>query len=783
MACAFCVHRRLGLVLRRVAFAVAMLPVVASAQSVVLPEIEVVNTAPLPGAGIDRNKVPANVQTIGPSDFDHAVAPDLTDAMVRALPGVVRGDQTGNPFQPDINYRGFTASPVIGTPQGLAVYQNGTRINEVFGDTVNWDFIPEVAINRMTLEPNNPLFGLNAVGGAVVIDMKNGFTYQGVQGEIRGGSFGRIGGTAQAGGQNGNMSAYIAADGVNDSGWRDFANSSRLRRMYLDLGARGDQAEFHVSFTGADNRLSGTVATPLGMLNQRWSSVYTWPQSAHNQLAFLQASASYKPTDALSLQANAYYRGFWQSHTDGNTTDAQSCDPLGPLVGFLCFNDNSTPLFDLAGNNVPDIFGSSLGQIDRTQTAANSFGGTLQATSTALLFGHGNHIVIGTSLDHGLAHFSGNSELGTIDQNLFVTGTGVIIQQPAGDLAPVSVKSTSTYLGYYATDTLDITSQLSVTAGGRFNLASIRLDDQLGTALDSDNTYAHLNPVVGLTYRVTPEVTAYAGFSESNRAPTPLELGCANPARPCLIDAFLVSDPPLQQVVAQTYEAGVRGSYDIADKKGQLKWNVGLYRTDSANDIINVASDINGFGFFQNAASTRRQGLEAGVTYQQNGWNAYANYAFVDATFQTPLTLSSPFNPFADSKKNIFVVPGDHIPGIPQQRFKAGAEYSITEPWTLGQPWTIGADLNVVGSQFLIFDQSNQNPKVPAYWVVNLHTSYKVTKNVEVFGLVQNLFNRHYFVAGSFFDTQGISFLTFNDPRTFVPGMPLAAYVGLRATF
>jgi iron complex outermembrane receptor protein len=749
----------------------------AAQQAVALPTVEVVGTAPLPGAEIERSKVPANVQTLGPTDFDHSVAPSLTDAMVRGLPGVSRGDQTGNPFQPDINYRGFVASPVLGQPQGLAVYQNGTRINEVFGDTVNWDFIPDIAIQRMTLAPNNPVYGLNAVGGAIAIDMKNGFTYGDLQGEVRGGSFGRIGASAQAGRQSGNMSAYVAADAVSDDGWRDFSSSSRLRRMYVDLGARGEDTEFHLTFTGADNKLGSVVATPVEMLNQRWSSVYTWPQNTHNRLAFVQASASYKPTDAFSLQANAYYRGFWQSHLDGNTTDAQPC----AVPGLLCFNDDTTPLFDTAGRQVPDIFGPNLGQLDRTWTTANSFGGTLQATSTTQLFGRDNHLVVGTSVDHGRVQFTAASELGTIDQNLFVTGTGVTIQQPAGDLAPVSLHTTNTYTGVYLTDTLDVTSQLSLTAGGRFNLASIKLEDQIGTALNSNNTFSRFNPVVGLTYSITPNLTAYASYSEANRAPTPLELGCADPARPCLVDAFLVSDPPLRQVVSHTYEAGLRGSIGIDGKNGLLKWNLGVYRTDSDDDIVNVQSPLNGFGYFINAAKTRRQGIEAGATYTQERWKAYANYAFVDATFQTPLALPSPFNPFAvpDAEGNLVVnvVPGNHIPSVPQHRFKAGVEYSISEPWT------IGADLNVVGSQFLVGDQANQNPKVPAYWVVNLHTSYKVTKNIEVFGLVQNLFNQHYYAAGTFFDRQAIPFLALNDPRTFLPGAPLAAYAGIRGTF
>ncbi len=752
-------------------WALSLFSVAVSAQGLTLPTIDVIGNTPLPGSDIDRDKIPSNVVTAPAADFNQAVSPNLTDAMVRALPGVSRGDTTGNPYQPDIDYRGFTASPVPGTPEGIAVYQNGTRINEAFGDTVNWDLIPESAVNRMTLAPSNPVYGLNALGGAVSVEMKNGFNYQGASGEISGGSYGRIGGSAQAGGQKGNIAGYITADALNDDGWRDFGlSSARLRRIYADIGAKGDKGEVHLSFTGADNRLSNVGPTPVEMLNQRWSSVYTWPQTTHNQLAFVQLNGNYQLTDLDTLQGNAYFRGLWQSHVDGNATDAQSC----AAPGFLCYGDAVTPLLDYSGNPVPDVYGPSLGQIDRTWTSANSFGGSLQLTDTHQIVEHDNHFVVGASVDHGRAHLSGTSELGTVDQNLFVNGTGVYIQSAAADLAPVTLQSSSTYYGAYATDTLDVTDKLSVTAGGRFNDAHITLYDQLGTDLNSDNHYSHFNPVVGLTYKIAPDVTAYGGYSQANRAPTPLELGCADPNRPCKIDNFLISDPPLKQVVATTYEAGLRGSFDIG---GHLQWHAGVYRTSSRDDIINVPSQATGFGYFQNAAKTRRQGVEAGLKFTKGPLQLYANYTYVDATFQTPLVLSSPNNPAADANGNIYVSPGDRIPAIPDQRFKAGFNYNITEPWL------VGADLNVVGRQYLIGDQSNQNPQVPAYWVVNLHSSYKLNKHVELFGTVQNLFNQHYYASGTFFGIQDIASVSFNDPRSFQPGMPLAVYGGICGTY
>ncbi len=729
---------------------------------------------------VDQDKIPSNVQMLSAADFSYMTTPDLLQAMERALPGAALSDKTGNQFQLDLNYRGFIASPVIGTPQGLAVYQNGVRINEVFGDTVNWDLIPQNAINGMTLVPSNPVYGLNAIGAALSLQMKNGFTYHGVEGEVNGGSYGRLATSMQAGGEVGNLSGYIAADAIDDAGWRNDSASS-LRRVYMDLGARGDQTEFHVTFTGADNNFGATAATPVQLLAQNWSSVYTIPQTTQNQLAFLTASASWKPSDTWTYQANAYFRNFNQAHVDGNGTSTQNTGCPDPTV--LCFpnlNGTVSNLITTTGQTVPasgSLGTSVLGEIDRTWTTTNSFGGSLQAASSQKLFGHDNNFVVGMSIDRGLVQFSTTSELSTISGvPPLVQGLGLFIDQPSGDVAPVGLGATTLYTGLYATDTFDITPQLSVTAGGRFNFAQITLTDELGNdpLLDGNHDYMHVNPMIGATYKFTPNVTFYGDFSETNRAPTPLELGCSNPLQPCLIDNALVGDPNLNQVVTYTFEAGLRGHFDIA--KGQLNWTVGAYHALNTDDIINVASPIPGHEYFQNAGNTLRQGIEANATYKWDRWNLYANYTYVDATFRDYLTLSSPFNPYANAAGNIFVVPGDHLTGIPDFRFKLGGEYRITDPWKLG------ADLNIIGSQYLVGDESNQNPKVPAYWVVNLHTSYKLSEQVEVFGLVRNLFDQHYYTYGTFFDTTTTPYLNLTDPRTFLPGMPFAAYVGVRGT-
>jgi outer membrane receptor protein involved in Fe transport len=749
------------------------------AASVVLPEIEVVQTTPTAGSFLPQDKLPASITFVNTSEIARTYSPDVTTSLERYVPGVNINQASGNAFQPDLEFRGFLASPVSGTPQGVAVYQNGVRINEAFGDIVNWDFIPTFAIQDMAMVTNNPAFGLNALGGAVNIQMKSGFTYQGFEANFQGGSFGRGMGSFQWGLQNGPWAAYVAFEAVTDAGWRDFSRST-IRRGYADLGYRGDQAEFHLSFTGADNSFGAAAATPIELLSQNWGSVYTTPQTTHNQLAMVNLNGQIKATDTLTIDTTLYFRSFRQGHVDGNTTDVQPC----ANAALLCFGDDTTPAYDIRGQQVPNLWpGAQLGEIDRSRTATNSFGGSLQATQRAKLFDHDNNLVVGASLDLGNTRFVADSELGFILPNLVVAGTGYEINQIQpqfgldGPIGPVRLKTQNIYGGLYALDTFNVTPSLAVTVGGRFNYANIELNDQFGTALNGSNTYTRFNPVVGATYKIASWVTAYAGYSEANRAPTPLELGCADPARPCIIDSFLVSDPPLKQVVARTFEAGLRGNYDLANGWGQLGWNLGVFHTESSDDILNVPSEVAGFGYYRNVGKTLRQGVEAALNWKNDRWTAYASYSYLDATFQSTLLLSSPNNPYADANGNILVHPGDKLPATPPHRVKIGFDYAVTDQWK------VGADAVAVAGSYLTGDESNQNPRTASYATLNLHTSYDLSKNVQFYGLVQNVFNRHYYTSGAFFQTDAISFLPLTNPRTMNPGAPFVVYAGIKAKF
>ncbi len=752
-----------------------------SSGAVVLPTIEIFATTPLSGTGVDIDKVPAGVTVIDAQQIERTQSPSVVKALAQQTPGVDVQDVSGNPFQPDVYFRGFDASPVSGTPQGLAVYQNGVRINEAFGDSVNWDLIPTVAVRSIDVISNNPAFGLNALGGALSVQMKDGFGFQGTTIDVMGGSYGRLQSSLQWGKQVGDYATYVAIEGAQDNGYRD-DSASQIRRFYGDIGYKGDSAEFHLNVGGADNYFGATAAAPAELLAQSWSSVYTTPQSSSNQVGYVNATATVNATPTWTIQGAMHFRSFYQSTLDGNSTNVEPC--ANPAL--LCYNDTVTPANGLNGQQLANPFasGATLGEIDRTTTQSTSVGATLQATNTDKLFGHDNHFVIGGSFDYGLTNFSASAELGVIQPNYLVAGSGVFLG-PSGDPVsdgPVSLRTTNAYTGLYALDTFDATKDFSISGGGRLNVADIRLQDELGGVLDGDYTFARFNPMIGATYKITPDVTAYAGYSEANRAPTPLELGCADPLHPCIVASFLVSDPALKQVVARTLEAGLRGSRDLGADVGSFGWKLGVFHTDDQDDILNSPSPFQqGFGYFQNVGATRRQGVEAEMNFKSGKFSAYASYAYVDATFLDSLTLASN-SPFADASGNISVVPGDQIPMIPHHRVKLGGDYSLSPELK------VGADMLVVSSQYYAGDASNQFEPLPAYAVVNADASYQVSKSVQIYARVENVLNNRYYTYGTFFDTTqvpnfGNGGMAFMDPRALSPAQPRSVYVGMRATF
>ncbi len=741
----------------------------------VLPEVNVIAPSPLIGSGIDRDAVPAETHVLDRNDLTRQGTADLLGALNQQIGGVSLDSASGNPFQPSLFYHGFAASPLQGTPQGLAVYVNGMRFNQPFGDTVDWDLIPNIAIDRMNLEGSNPVFGLNALGGSLNVLMKNGFTYHGFEADLSGGSFGQVQGEFQYGKQVGNAAAYAAGTILHQGGWRDL-QSSNLQNFYGDVGWRGARAEMHVNLSLSHSVLNGPGTSPVELLAVDRAAQFTAPNQISNQYASVSLSGNADVTDTTSLQTLVYYRYLLQRVNNGNAPNDTPCDDD---PGFLC-TEKGVPSTTRGGGAIPDFLsGGPYSELDLQTTNTNAYGTALQATNTDDVFGLKNHVVAGFSFDGAQNEFSATSLIGGLTplDRVFI-GPGVVIDEP-GVNQPVRVGISDATYGVYLADTLNLTPRLALTLSGRFNAALINLTDQGGDGLSGNHSYNHFNPAAGMTYRVTPWLTAYAGYATANRAPTPAELSCAGPQNSCSLANFFVGDPDLKQVVAHTVEAGVRGSFAPA-AGARLTYNLGLFRTNLDDDISFINSETVGRAFFANVGQTRRQGIDASLRLKTDRWLAYLAYSYIGATFQSGFVEAGGNNPAADADGNLTVRPGNRLPGIPAHQLKFGAYYKITDKWTVG---AVGI---AASGAYLFGDEANLTPKLPAYFTLSLSTSYQLTDHIQLFAWAENITNEQYYTFGTFSPTRSVFIAqapNATNPRSYSPAAPAGGFGGVRITF
>ncbi|HEY2359344.1 MAG TPA: TonB-dependent receptor [Phenylobacterium sp.] len=802
--------RSAGLAAILVASPLAAVAAADDASAPTVSPITVVAPTPLAGPGVEADKLPGPTETLTVSDLQRAGSPIIINALEQRTPGVSLSDSQGNGFARALNYRGFAASPLQGTPQGLAVYMGGVRLNEGFGDTINWDLIPEVAVSRIDLLTGDPAFGLNALGGALSLTMKTGRDAPGGAMSLGGGSFGRVSASLEYGATKGPWSVYVAADGGHEDGWRQQSPSS-LARAYADFGWQQGRSELNLVVAGGGTDLGVVGPTPVDLLAQDRRAVFTFPQSTRNRSGLVALNGAFKASDAWSLQGSLYGREFRQDHLDGNDGNFEGCSrsASSPLFGTLCVEDDDFPsairppaaAFQVLGEDGAPIGcpplvpgqtklcnGIPYGSIDRTRTRTTTGGASVQAVRSAPLFGRTNLFAAGLSLDESRIRFDANSTLGLIFPDLSVQAAGTTpgvgqIIRTAGGIAynPVDIRATNDAYGAYATDTLDLTDRLFLTLSGRFNRVRITTSDRTGTTpdLNSKHSFDRFNPAAGLAWKATDAVTVFGGYAETNRAPTPLELSCSNPLKPCLLENALVSDPPLNQVVAHTWQAGLRGAGAVA--AGRFDWRLNVYRTDNDDDIVALASALQGRGSYANVPRTRRQGVEAEANFRSERWMVYASASEIEATYQFTGALPSPNSPFADDNGNIQVTPGDRIGGIPPGRIKVGGDVYLTPAIT------IGADVLGVSAQRRVGDEAGQDSKLPAYWVVGAHASWDVGHGIELFGRVDNLFDRNYATFGTYFETDALANVHPSplpddaDPHTDTPAPPRSFQVGVRA--
>jgi outer membrane receptor protein involved in Fe transport len=759
----------------------------------------IITVSPISSSGIDITKWPHPVQVFGRQDIGAEGAASATATLGRKAAGVNIVNSQANPYQPTILYHGFEISPIQGTPAGLSVYVNGARFNQPFGDLAIWSLLPDEAIASLALEDGNPVFGLNALGGAVNVRMKNGFTDAGGEAELEGGSFGKIEGNLEYGRQAGDAAVYADLGETHEGGWRD-AQSSDIQNFYGDVGWRGARAELHVNATLANSDLNGPGSVPVELLAADAAAQFTGPNRIADKYGKLSATLNDELTDATSIQAVLYDDNLRETLANGNGPNDLPC---GPGATDLCEGGaGGSPSMTTGGAAIPNFLPNvepggfyAYSQLNLNTTNTNGYGASVQLTNTSPVFGLTNRVIAGVSYDGGFTKYGAAGYIGGITEFSRVYDTppgipdpGYVLDEPG--TVPVDVVIRNEYAGAYASDTLNLSQKFAVTAAARFNIANIALHDQNapdpnapGGGLNGGHYYTHANPALGATYDLTPDLTVYGGYSEENAAPTPAELSCASPADSCSLANFMSGDPDLKQIVTRALEAGLRGS--VTGPFGALVgYDADYYDTVTNDDIEFLQSPYNpvGEGYFSNVGNVRRTGFDLGGNVDAGSWRFYGNYALTEATYRSRFIEQSN-NPAADANGNITISPGDHLPGIPQNLIKFGADDQITPAWHAG------VSVTAQTATYLYGDEANLTAPLPGYAVVDLTTSYQLTPAWQIYGTVDNVTDTKYYNYGTFSPTgaDGGVYVAqapdYSNPRSYSIAAPIGGFAGVKLKF
>mgnify|MGYP000166684330 CR=1 FL=1 len=788
------------------------------------PEI-LVTATPLSGEG---------AQVADGETLKSSRAVSIADQLARTAPGVSINEMQGNPLQTDINYRGFTASPVLGTPQGLSVYLDGVRINQPFGEVVNWDLIPTSAIARIDLVSGSaPQFGRNSLGGALVVRTKDGRTDPGVGTEAGYGSFNRFTANAQWGGHaDGGLDWFVTGDHFREDGWRDFS-PSRATRAFGKLNWSDAQSDLSLSGLFADTNLNGNGLQEMGLLAAARSTIYTAPDNTRSRIWLVNLKSSQALTDRVSFSGNAFWRRTRTATYNGDVNDnslGQSLyqPNLAERTALTAGGYSGFPLSGESQANTPfpkwRCIANALlneepnekcnGLVNRSLTTQSEWGFSGELAIHEPIAGIEQSLTFGVSYVNGRADFSQSTQFGYLlpDRTVVaVDGLGAIADgtqnsETAFDVR-VDLHSRAASLGLYALETAQLAQRLRLDLGGRYDRTSIHNRDRItpggGTgSLDSDPVYDHFNPSAALTWQPSKSTELALSWSQASRPPSAIELGCSDPASPCRLPNALAGDPPLRQVVAQTIE--VRASL----RREHWALGGGVFRSDASDDILFVTDVPSGFGYFRNFGKTRRQGFEAEGSVSLGNLSLSANYTHLDATYQSPEVVGGSANSTNDAvapgfEGSIAIAPGNRIPLIPRHLFKAQAQ------WNPVSQVSFTLDMTAASSSFARGNENNLHQadgvyflgagKAEGHALFNLAVEFRPVSAVTLFATVRNLFDKDYATAAQLgptaFDANG-NFVArpFSAPviageqplmssTFYAPGAPRSVQVGARLRF
>ena len=716
--------------------------------------VDVYTATPLPSIGLPIDMVPSSIQTVNGQQISEQAGVSVADYMVNNLQGVTVNEVGGNPYQLEINFRGYNATPISGNPQGLSVYVDGVRMNQPFSNTVLWDLIPDFSIESMQMVAgSNPVYGLNTLGGAISMQTKSGRTFNKKAIDFSAGSWGRQTSLMEAGGisEDGSYDYYIGYQHFTEDGWRDYS-PSHVNQLFTKVGWESDTSRYEVSYSGAHNLLIGNGLTPKDLLGSDLEGIHTLEDETKNNYGKLVLSATEFWDDDTMFSGNAYWLRSDRKTGNGDLND-----------------EYANP-------------GDDEGVQNATGTKQDAYGANGQITFDQDWLGRRNQLVVGTGVEYSLIKFmQSEEEIATLLANGFFGGDREDPEQSTG-----LTGKTKTF-SLFATNTHALNDQWNINTAARYNFIQVDNQDTFNppggaSSLSGKHHYERVNPSVGLTFHPTDNYTTYASYSESNRAPTSIELGCSNEAQPCNLPTQMADDPPLEMVVAKTVEFGARGK--IANN---MSWNAAIYSGKNKDDILFVyANASNGLGYFTNVDETTREGIDLGFSGQFDDLSLAVNYGFVMARYGSDFTIANEVNTSRDGA-SIQVSDGDYLPNVPKHHMKIRANYRVNPSWYVGATVSAFSKSYMMGNENQGHDASQGlQGETPGYAVMNLDSQYYIGENWQLSLKAINIFDNEYYTGGRLAETRVQTDRSFGDERavaSLIPGAPRAAWLGLRYEF
>jgi len=795
---------------------------------------EVVISATPYGASRSIEQVAGVVQSATAAEVERSHATDVSSFILRRFGSVYANEIQGNPLQADVNYRGYTASPLLGTPQGLSVYMDGVRLNQPFGDVVSWDLIPRTAIaNVALLSGANPLYGYNSLGGALSLTTKDGLTAPGTTLQGNYGSNGRWQIEGETGGKSGNgFDWYLTANQFEEDGWRDFS-PSEATQAFGSVGWSSDTSRLVLSLAFADTDLIGNGLQDIRLLAQDYSSIFTLPDNTQNKSVLTNLRGSHDLGGGWSLSGNTWYRNIDSSTYNGDSNEEAMGENIyqptpaeraalaaAGYTGYPTSGENQSntpfPFWRCIANGLLNSEPNEKcnGLINRSATSQHNLGAAIQVQFEGMWAGRNNLFTAGAVFDHSQSHFTQSSQFGYIEPDRSITGIdgpgafadGTQDSENAYD-ARVDLAGDTDTRSVFVADTIEL-GALSLSAALRYDHSRVDNTDALTPAgetgsLSGTHRFDHLNPGLGLVWKVGPSASMYASANQASRAPSSIELGCADPESPCRLPNSMAGDPPLDQVVTRTLEAGIRGAVTPA-----LQWSLGAFHADSKDDILFVSDDQAGFGYFRNFGKTRRQGLELSAQGNSGAWSYGVHYTLLDATFRSEEELEGEANSSNDGpapgfEGDIDIESGDRLPLVPRHVFKSFVQWQVVKQVSLG------LEFNFVGESIARGNENGEHEPDGVYYfgsggtggygIWNLSAEWQPSRALTAYVQVNNLTDHQYstssqlgatpFTTGGAYVARPFATPVIDGERpllhaTFVaPGAPRSYLVGLRYRF